>query len=212
MSEKQKITITRALAELKLLDARILKQIAGLKTVGLYQERTNKGVIGTTYKEKEFSDLVPSEYQSTLDLIKRRATIKSKIMLSNSLTLIKIGDQEMTVAQAIDHKAVIQYEEKLLGKLRLDLGNALSAIEKQKPELEKAINDMLAHNLGSESKPSQDDYDKIAKPLIEANTLKLADPLKVEAKIKDLEEKISRFTGEIDFVLSESNAKTEIEI
>ena len=52
----------------------------------------------------------------------------------------------------------------------------------------------------------------ISKPILEANELKLVDPIQTEKKIDEMEENIDNFLNEVDFVLSESNAKNNIEI
>jgi hypothetical protein len=210
--EKQRLTITRALSELKLLNDRILKKIEELSVVGLYQERNNKGVIGTSMTEAEFSKETIADFESLSSLIDRRTRIKSGVMVSNAATKIKIKDREYTVAEAIDKKSAIIYDEKLLVRMKRQFANAISQIEKQKSELEAQINKMVEANLGSDRSVKPEEYNNIAEPLRKANTLNLVDPLKIELKIKTLESEIEEFKTEVDFVLSESNAKTEIEV
>ena len=96
--------------------------------------------------------------------------------------------------------------------MRIDLTNAKNQIANQKPQLEQNVQDMLEKNMGGDKKQDKDDYDSIAKPFIEMNELKLLDPCEVESKIETLDEKIDNFLAEVDFVLSESNSRTEIEV
>lgn len=55
-------------------------------------------------------------------------------------------------------------------------------------------------------------FEAIAKPQREQKEASLIDPIKINDLIKSLEEEISLVETELDFTLSESNAKTEIEI
>jgi hypothetical protein len=52
----------------------------------------------------------------------------------------------------------------------------------------------------------------IAKPFLERNEAKLEDPLNLDSLIESLSQEILEFTSNVDYVLSESNALTQIEI
>ena len=209
----EKITITRGLGELKLLDKRITKAITGIRFVDMYQERNRKdkdiltknGVLKSEYEQK-----TKAAMESIYDLVERRKQIKSAILISNATTKIAISETEYTVIEAIERKNSITYEKNILAKMRADLTAAKSQIEAQKPQLDQGINEMVQKNIG-DKKPEQSDYELIAKPFFEANVLRLIDPCQIEKEIEKLDEKIDNFLTEVDFVLSESNAKTEIE-
>lgn len=211
--EKQKITITRALAELKLLGSRIEKQTKELRIVDLYQNRSaDKRLIYSQMSLDEFEKRVKSQHESIEDLIKRRSAIKSAIMLSNAITVVKISGKDYTVGQAIDRKASMVYEKSLLHQMQIQLGQCKQQIEAQRPQLEKSVETMLNANLGADKTAKDEDYDRIAKPFLEANQFRLNDPLKIQDKIDKLGKSIEEFEMEVDFVLSESNSKTEIEV
>jgi hypothetical protein len=99
----EEISITRALAELKLLDSRITKKISECEFVFFTSKK---------YKSTMNSDALVSgskaSYQSVMDLIERRKNLKSAIIISNALTKVKLNGEEMTV----DFFVIIDYNKK----------------------------------------------------------------------------------------------------
>jgi len=211
MSEVKKITITRAMKELKLLKDRIDKKISQVHLVGLYQNKSDIMVQENIGKE-EFEKRAKADYQSIVDLIEYRKVIKSKIMLSNANTYIEVCGKKYTVTEAIARKVSIEFEQNLLKQMRHQYNAAVTAVEKQKPALDESVEEMLKQNLGKEAKPTEEDYKTISDPFLNANKLNIIDPCNVSEAITKLDDDIDTFMAEVDLVLSESNAKTEIEV
>ncbi len=210
-NKNEKITITRALSELKLLDSRINKEIDACLFVDIYQKRMNRSLLAQSTKEN-FEKNTFAAYQSIVDLISRRKKIKDAILKSNSVTIVKINKKPYTVIEAIERKASIDYEKKLLLAMKNKWAEVKTKIEKQRLDLEAQIEKMIINNLGADKKTNKEDYENIANPLMEVNAFNLIDPINIEKKIKDLDAEIDSFQSEVDFILSESNAKTQIEI
>ena len=209
MSEQ--ITITRALTELKLLDKRITKKITSSRFVDIFQNRKDLAIGSAVTKDVFVKDATGS-LKSIEDLIDRRNKIKSAILISNATVKVKIGGAEYAVIEVIERKNSIEYEKTLLDSMKAQASGVKSQVEKQKPQLEKSIEEMVKQNLGADTKPTEEDYDSIAKPLLKANELNILDPCKIEEKISALDEKIDEFLAEVDFVLTESNSVTKIDI
>lgn len=207
-----KITITRALAELKLLDSRISNTIGTFIPVDLYTQRHPQ--LQTTKKTLDiFQKDVKSDYQSINDLIKRRSMLKSMIMISNSKITVTIAGKTMTVAEAIDMKEIIKYKEHLLRHTMSNILNTFATCDNLNAKVENQIDAMVLNSYGSKDKKvTGDEYENIAKPYREANLVKIADPLNIKMEMDRLQNEIEMFKSEVDFVLSESNAKTEIMI
>jgi hypothetical protein len=205
------MTITRALAELKLLDSRITKEINASCFVDVYQNRKDI-TLGYGMTKKEFQGKAKSSYDSIVDLIERRNKIKGEILKSNSNTKVVISGKEYYVVEAIDRKNSIKYERNLLSKMEQQISTAKTHIDQQRVKLDGQIETMLTQNLGTDKKADSEDWDNIAKPLLDANEFKMLDPLNIKVKIEKLEKEIDDFLHEVDFVLSESNSKTEIEV
>jgi len=86
-------------------------------------------------------------------------------------------------------------------------------VTKQNAALEAQIETNLATIYGNEKgKVDASMFEAIAKPQREQKEASLIDPIKINDVIKSLEDEISLVETELDFTLSESNAKTEIEV
>lgn len=207
----EKITITRALNELKLLDSRINKKISSLQVVDSYQER-NKVAMTSRKEIGNFNENETANYQSIIDVIERRKKIKSAVLKANAENKVKIGNNDYTVIEAIERKISITYDENLLNQIKKNYVSLKNTIDTKRLECEQQVQDMLIQSLGTDKKNNSEDYKNIAVPFIEANELKMIDPLGAEELIKKTEEDIETFKSEVDFVLSESNAINTIEI
>jgi hypothetical protein len=120
------ISVTQALAELKLLDKRIQK---ALDYVTWADVKTKSHPVDTD----KFSKNVHAEYQSFLALVKRRDAMKRAVVTSNATTRVKVGAWEGTVAEAIEYKTSIHYKKRLLmGLLMLWLQTMPRILEKRK--------------------------------------------------------------------------------
>jgi hypothetical protein len=98
---KEKMTLHKALAELKLLDSRITSTIR-TGTYCVANKASNQKIKGV--KLDEFKESMKADYASATDLINRRIAIKKAVVLSNATTKVKINDVEYTVAEAIELK------------------------------------------------------------------------------------------------------------
>ena len=88
----EKMTVHKALCELKTLDARITKAIQGSVYV-FANKHANAKVAGMSVSD--YCAEVKSAYQSACDLIARRDAIKRAVTLSNATTKVTIGGQEI---------------------------------------------------------------------------------------------------------------------
>ena len=204
-----KMTITRALVELKTLTFRIEKAIDILTPIAVV---TGKNAPRGFVSREEFERDTKSKFESASDLIKRRSVIKSAIVKANASTNVVIADKTMTIAEAIERKSSIALEKKLLQKLSSFYSNALKTQEQLDMKCQEQLHRLLEVNFGKDSKAKTEEIDAISKPYLENNAPKLIDPLDVKKKIEELENSITKFESEVDVVLSEANAKTEFEI
>jgi hypothetical protein len=202
------ISVTRGLAELKLLDSRITSSIQNAMFVGVVSGNR----LNTSFNLEAFEKNAKASYQSITDLINRRNTIKVAIITSNAVTNVSIGGVTMTVAEAIERKNSIGYEKQLYSKLRYDLANANSSMEKNNAVVESRLDKTLESLLGTASKDKTNEVKAISENFLKENSYSLINPLDAEDIIKELEARISQFESEVDFVLSESNARTLITI
>lgn len=208
----EKMTIHRALAELKLIDAKIEKAISVIEPTGVMQ--ANKPV-NRFYKKEDFDTEAKAKFQSVVDLIERKNKIKSAIVTANGVTKVEIAGSKMTIADAINFKSVIVFKKNLIATL-LKKHNAVKS--KFTVENEK-VNNVALENakimIGKQGddrvKPTDEDVKNIVDPFVKRNEFHLVDPLKVEELTEKLQNEVNNFEVEVDAVLSEINAITVIE-
>ena len=154
-------------------------------------------------------------YDKVIDLIARYKAIKKAVTLSNAKTIVEIGGEKYTVAEAIWMKNHgVEYDEKLLNELQEQYNKAQAKILKQNGnDLEQRAEQYVVGIYGSkEGKTNTNDFEKTKQDFITSQTFELVDPIRILDKIEDLEEKISTFKAEVDAALSTSNALTVIEV
>lgn len=212
----QKMSVTRGLRELKLLDARIGTAIKGLNSLDVSQNKYKGKALRSNMTIKDFESSANSRYDAVIGLQRRRASIKTAMMISNLKTKVKIGTKpktpKITVAEAIEYKNQINYEKELLQTLKKQKMQNDQCVEEARVELDEKLDAMVAANLGSDTKNKSKEVEEVTKVFLEANQLNVVDPLKVDKKIEALETKIETFESEVDIVLSESNSSTIIEV
>lgn len=208
----EQILVTKGLNELKLLDSRINRKIEEgefIAAAKLSVQNVNGKITKEAYKANAKAD-----YQSIVDLIKRRNNIKSAIIQSNAVTKVDIAGKIMTVAEAIDKKSSIEYEISLLEKLTMQYKTSSDIIIKENEKVDYSIEQLLNTAYGKEGKEkiTQASYDAIAEPYRKANEYGLVDALDGEKLIKEMKDKIERFLSEVDTALQISNSTTVINI
>ncbi|WP_028580489.1 hypothetical protein [Desulfogranum japonicum] len=205
-----KISITRALVELKTLDKRIQKILENLEPVTILTG--SKMEVGIKSKE-DFEKNTKSSYQSLTDLIERKRKIKSAVVKSNATTEIYVANEKMTVAEAIERKSSIETEKNIRKCLAEKYFKKIKQVENHNANIKSQLFKLLQATYSKpETEISKDDYDRIAVPFKENNEAKLIDPLEIKNKLQSIEEQIDIFESEVDIALTESNSRTEIEI
>lgn len=210
--QKEVMTVHKALAELKIMDDRIISAINS-GTFCVANKHSNEKIKGVPVDE--YKGVMQGYYDKATDLIKRRNAIKRAVVLSNATTKVTINGLEYTVAEAIEMKNHgVEFDEKMLDVLNKQYNKAQSEIRKQNgDDLEKRAEQYVIGIYGSkEGKTNTDDFEKTKKDFITANSYELVDPIKILDKINALEECIASFKAEVDAALSVSNATTEITI
>lgn len=205
----EKLTIHRALSELKLIGARIDKQIDDIQPSGIAQKGK---LVNGVYQREVFESSAKERFQSATALIDRRNKIKSAIVAANGLTAVTIAGERMTIADAINLKAVIVYKRKLIDTLKRKHNSAKSQLELNNKKVEENALHIASVALSKEGvKIGDDDAGRVIGPFLEANRFELVDPIGVEKTLEEMEKKINDFEVEVDATLSEINAITMVE-
>ena len=212
MATVETMTIHKGLAELKILDGRIKKEIQN----GSYcaaNKHSNEKINGIPIDD--FKKSVQGTYDKVTDLINRRKAIKKAITLSNAKTTVKIADVEYTVAEAIEMKNHgIEFETMLINVMDMQYKQAQAEVNRQNGNnLEERADQYVTAIYGQkEGKTNSADIDKVRKDFLEANSYEIVDPINVQDKVEALRQKIDAFMADVDSALSVSNALTKITI
>ena len=199
------ISVTQGLAELKLLDKRLQKALHSVRWAAV---KSKTRPLDTTV----FGQTANADYQSYNDLMRRRLTIKCAIVLSNANTRVTVGTWSGTVAEAIEYKTSISYKKQLLEVMKEQLLSARSEFDSAQENINRRLDVLLQSELGKDVRTNPETITSLSATFRETNKVELIDPLDLALKIKVLEEEIDGFETNVDWVLSEVNGKTMIQV
>lgn len=211
MMNTEKMTVSRALIELKTLDKRITDKIQSTDFCFTNKHSNPK------YKGKDVADVkanIKSEYESILALIRRRSAIKKAVVQSNATTSVDINGKQYTVAEAIELKTHgMSYQNKLVQKMLAQFSYAVRDAETQNGQrLQNAAESYVTGLYGGKEKMSSEAAIEDLRRYIEFNTLDIIDPLDIQEAAGSLNKEIVTFLDEVDSAITVSNATTTLTI
>lgn len=208
----EKMTIHEALSELKVIGSRIEKEIAHANFV-ITNKHSNDKINGQSIEDYKAN--VTSTYQKIRDLIRRRTAIKKAVVKSNAVTEVTIGDETMTVAEAIEYKNTgIDYLVLLNNKMINEYTSVKSNVTRANGDalIERANDHIIRLYGGKEKDVSASVIEEARTNFISMNSLDIIDPINVDKEINSLTDYIDNFRSKVDSALSVSNATTIIEV
>lgn len=205
------ISVTRGLAELKLLKKRIDDKTKS--TYFISEKKKSSKKISNIFTVDEFNTKVKADYQSIMDLIERVKIIKSAIVKFNAETTIEIAGKEMTVADAIERKNNIVYEKNLLNNMTVQYNQIIADVTRRNELMEQNLDNQIKNMMSGDNKNTDNDgMEAFSKTYRDNNSYDIIDPLNLKQKIDKFKENIENFENNVDFVLSEKNSSNKIEI
>lgn len=209
-----KISVTRALTEIKHLSDRI-ERAANEQFIGVMKGKNSFEVCVSAPSQsiESVSNSFKKNLQAVNDLISRRERLKKAVISSNATTMVTVSGVNMTVAEAIEKKASIAFKQRLLSTVSQQYILSKARVESENVKLSAEINTAVqAAYANDKGKVDEDQYNAVANPRLARNEYSLIDPNNVDSVITSLKNEIDNFLQEVDFVLSESNSRTEIEV
>ena len=201
------MSIHRALAELKLIDNKIQKEISRASFAQF------KKVVGKTVDNLDvdtFKKNSKASLQAINDLMNRRSAIKSALVLSNAITKVTIAGDEMTVAEAIDKKNTTQSMINLINKLKqtwnqvhVKVGTANRALDEEALVYFQEITE-------NKDRLNEATFKTLVNAYKEQRELEVIEGFDVYKEYTKLDDELSEFLTNVDYVLSESNTETKI--
>lgn len=206
----EKMTVHKALAELKTLDDRINTAI-GESVFVRANRHNNTKIFGKTIEE--FKADSAASLMSVTALIDRRNAMKRAVVLSNAVTKVEIGGVEYTVAEAIEmNNHGMENLVDLRDCLREQYSSVKRMVESENGDkLVKACENYIQATFGTKEKINNPDIEMAQKVYMTNNTYDIVTGLDIEKVIKELTDRIDAFKAEVDSALSVSNALTVIE-
>lgn len=208
----EKMTVHRGLSELKIIDDRISKAIKETTFV-MANKHSNSKINGVSIDET--NDIIKANYDKINSLINRKNAIKRAVVLSNAKTEVVVNGKTYTIAEAIDMKNNgIVSKENLYSYIKNQYTQIKATLlrENGKELSDRAESYVTGLYGGKDTKTDPKIIEQMKADFITTNSFDIIDPIGVEKVLNDLEEEISNFKAEIDAVLSESNAITQITI
>jgi len=199
------ISITQALAELKLLRKRIDSELDDAKYIVLVTK--NRPV-----DAEKFSRSAQSSFQSYRDLLDRYNRMKAAIVTSNATAKVTIAGREYSVAEAVERKRSIHTERRCLCEMQSQWTDVKDEEETHNKVQQERLDKLVLQELGKDSKTSVDVVNTLTEAFWRTNKAHILDPLGLEAKISSYKKDVEDFETNVDWVLSESNGRTLIEV
>lgn len=206
------MTVHKGLCELKILDARITKELSTTKFV-VNNKHSNQMIDGMAIAQ--FCQANQKKYQSVRTLINRRNAIKRAITMSNATTTVQIGDKTYTVAEAIDMKSVgMHYYKYILTQIEEEYSAATRKATKENgaPLETKADTYMTSMYSSTDLKNMSDEIKRVRDAFIASQTLDVICTIDALDVMDELRNFIDGFMADVDSALSVSNALTTIDV
>lgn len=200
------MSVHRGLSELKLYANKIASLNSGSFVVA--NKQSNKTIGGRSIED--VNNLIKGNFDSMVALIENRKRIKDAIVKSNAMTNVSVNGKVMTVAEAIERKASIEFERNFLRILQNQFSQQNNIVDQQNLQLPTKLESFLQSTLGEKRDVAT--VKDLTKTFEDNNKYVLIDPNHIQDYIQKLEKNIDEFVSQVDYTLSESNATTFFDV
>ncbi|MDA3046187.1 hypothetical protein OFO10_03365 [Campylobacter sp. VBCF_06 NA8] len=202
------ISITRALAQIKLIDKKLQGGDYKLAKVAINGVLVN----ASNQTPQDFLKYANGVLDSRADLRKKKRALKGAVAKANVQNTIKIGKEELSIIEAIEYKGIVSAWIDELSMMIACLDEAAKIKEKEEAKTEEKAQKTLESIYGTAKNTlPKDTIEQTLKSFRDAYKIEIISPLTLEKAIAQKDELVT-LLSEIDLSLSEINAKTMIEI
>ena len=163
------------------------------------------GVDVEKYKEEMKANL-----QSLRALMRNRQTLKSAIAKSNETTEVTIGGETMTVLDAIERKNFMNMRMSVVNTLKSQFNRADREVRMYEDNLQANLENYIKNT--TKELNNKDLIDSLTESYKNLNEVVMIDPSNLRLVIEEMTKENDQFNTEVDYVLSESNSNTTIEV
>lgn len=196
------MSVSRALSKLKTIDAR-LERIINDPRFKLFAVVKGDEVPPGYRSVEQFQREVGALRQSYLDLVAWKREVKRAVLRSNAQVTVQVAGESLTISEVIELKGSMVYEQKLLAAIRLQQTQAERQQEKDRNTVAAQLDAKLKDLPGITPEQIQS-ITPVPVHIFKAHGL--------DATVSYLEKFMNTMLSEIDAVLSETNARTMIEV
>ena len=219
MANEVRLLVTQALDERDLLNKKINDKIKTAVFVDVVKHN-EETVMNRRVDRETFQKEAQSSFQQINDLIERYKNIEAAIVESNANTFIETSYGKFSIAAAIalrnrlrgdlkfDGKA--DFETTLYQKMKRAYDDCITTMELKNEALAETAEQMRLSILGKETKVKNDKPLEVVETYVKENSIELADPLGIVAKMEQLKEKRDKLLTELETQIKVSNATTVI--
>ena len=205
--EKVSLSLTRLLSEIKTTEERIMKLPV---IVGVAANSTDR-VAEENESVEEFKKTSQSRFDTWMSLSERLVKLRAARNKANATTYVTVCGKSVTMDEAIVMKSLLNLQKQALEGFKKQIGMVENFVTRADNEVKVAVDKAVAQSITSQtltedqSKLFNDMYKKsLGKSMVIGESVKVG--------IKKLEDHITSFSAEIDYVLSEANSTTKVEI
>lgn len=165
-----------------------------------------------TQEIEEATKMSQSAFDKYNNLLSNLATLKAARNRANATTAVTIAGRKMTIDEALAQKAANAYRLLFLNTMRSQMTNGKTRVEAVQAQIETRIAQQVAA-ASQGTKKASDAEVEVFRSLAERNTKqKLVTFPGLTAKVEEIATFLEQFATEVDYVLSEANAMTKVEV
>lgn len=160
----------------------------------------------------EAKRLSQSNFDAIQSLLTKLAVLKAERNKANATTKVKIAGAEMTIDEALARKAANVYRLTFLNTLRAQMNNGKVRVDQVQAQIEAKIAQQVSAASGGTKKASEEEI-RVFRQLAERNTrIAVVTFDGMKDQIDRIAAELEQFATEVDYVLSEANATTKVEV
>lgn len=207
MNIMTKISLTRVLSEIK----SITEALATHATIAAVSTNKTGRVATENCSHEQFKLTSQSRFDAWTAQVERLVLLKTLRNKANVLVEVTVGGKQMTMDQAIAKKAMLTWQKSALANFKAQLQKAQLEVTKADADVQISVDKAVAAAVASNALTTE--QSNVFKAMYEQSLGKqIAVGDNIKTSLEKLEKYITEFSNEIDYVLSEANANTHVEI
>lgn len=208
-----KMTLTRLLSEIKTTE----EQINNFPIIAGVGSKKTKRVDAEYMPIEDFEKESQSRFDKWFALQTKLITLKAARNKANTTTMVTVRGETMSMDTAVAKKALLPIQQAALTQLKNQIAMADRQVQKADADVqtavEKSTNTAAATGGSSNQLVVSTEQIEVFKAMYDSSLGKtLVIGSNIKSALTNLETYIAEFTAEIDYVLSEANATTTVEV